>query len=203
MPKTVGLSQQHKKYLQIFPFSKKNTLCSASFYNHAKSFYNIFRQAFGNGSKIILNTHIPNTQNLGVCLVNYHFAVELILKSLICLNNPSFDKEELKTHDLIELLKIALPHYSVLSKISDNGEYILLLEELSIYFSDIRYAQTTISLSHNKKRGWKDKTPLQELSEILHDIFLIPLNAFEKAAKYLKSARTPVKSSECISPPPF
>ncbi|NGX52261.1 MAG: hypothetical protein KR126chlam5_00557 [Candidatus Anoxychlamydiales bacterium] len=76
MPK-IGLSQHHKKYLEIFPFSKKAIPCAVLLYTQAKSFYKVFRLSFGNGSKIILDIPIPKTDNLGVCLINYHFAIEL------------------------------------------------------------------------------------------------------------------------------
>jgi len=55
-----------------------------------------------------------------------------------------------------------------------------LLNELSNSFDQIRYAEASICLSHNKNKGWKDKTPLQELSEHLDEIFNILFMVFEE-----------------------
>ena len=99
------------------------------------------------------------------CFTNFHFAIELLLKSLIYLK---IDKQQ-KTHNLIDLLSTASQLYPNLLQIDQNLDYKLLLKELSDNFDKIRYCEGSICLSHNKKQGWKSKKPLEELSEIQPD----------------------------------
>ncbi len=192
MPKTVGLTQQHKKYLEILKFPNDSMPCAALLYHQAISFFRVFKLAFGNGSKTVKAYNnenktfseytIGNIENLSVCLVNYHLSVELMLKALICLKEGSLEKD-LETHNLIVLLEKARPLYSALAKIDDNTDYKLILQELSNAFNQIRYAEATIALSHNKRSGWKMKMPLQELSDLLVHIFVILSEIFEEARK--------------------
>lgn len=182
MPKTVGLAQRHKKYLEIVSFPKNEVPCAAGLYCRAKEFYQVFRLAFGDGFRTVLERRIPNTDLLGAALVNYHLAIELLLKSLICLKEGFLEKT-LETHDLTVLLTRAQSHFPSLSKVQDNPNHMLLLQELSSSFDAIRYAEGTTMLSHNKKKGWGSKTPLQELSELLEEIFSILLQCFDSHRK--------------------
>jgi len=179
MAKTVGLSQADKKMLEFLPFKKKINPAGL-FYNQSKNFYSIFRISFGNGHKTILGHDLPNFDLLGPCIVNYHFAIELMLKGLIHLKvNPLPKKRDLKTHALIKLLEIAMPFYPELSNIAKNSEYTLLLTEIS--HAGIRYAEGTICIRHNNKGNWQEKKPMQELSAAMENIFSILKNTFEKS----------------------
>ena len=182
MPKSVGLSRNNRKYLEVQRFSS-DTPYAALLYGQAISFYQVFKMGFKDGTKIIFGDMFPNTENLGAYLVNYHFAIELLLKSLICLkdNNMHF-----KTHDLIKLLHQAQVYHPDLSNIENNPDHILLLRELSASFKAIRYAEGTICLSHNKKSGWETKAPNQEFSEMLDEIFKILNHSFKEETKQLQ-----------------
>lgn len=180
MPKLVGLSQQNMKYLEVCPFPKEEMPCAVLLFGQAKSFYRIFKKNFGDGFRAVADRRIPNTEDLGACLVNYHLSIELMLKGLICLKHGSFDKN-LETHDLIILLEKARALYPALSKIENNTDCVLLLRELSNSFNTLRYAEGSICLSHNKKQGWNAKAPLNELSELLDKIFSTLLRSFEDA----------------------
>ncbi len=182
MTKTVGLSRESTKYLEILKFPKDLTPNPGLLYQQGKSFYKVFRMAFGEGHRSILGHTIPNTENLGVCLVNYHFSIEMLLKSLIVLKN-NHKTQKIKTHQLVNLINIAAESYPALSKITDNKDYILLLKELSNSFDLIRYAEGSILLSHNKRSGWKSKKPLEELSNIMHDIFMTLESTFKQEIK--------------------
>lgn len=192
MSKLAGLSQQQKKYLEIVRFPKNIRPCSALLFRQAISFFHVFKLIFGHGSKTIkafnnesktFSEHnLENTEDLSVALVNYHFSIEMMLKGFICLKIGSL-KKELQTHDLMKLLKEALPHYSVLSKIDKNLSYKLTIQELSGSFDIIRYGEGTISLSNNKRTGWISKMPLQELSEIFDGIFIILFELYEEVRK--------------------
>ena len=46
-----------------------------------------------------------------------------------------------------------------------------------------RHAEGTLCLSHNKKAGWKNKGPLQELFEIMDGIFVLLNQTFEDAVQ--------------------
>ncbi len=179
MVKNIGLSQLDEKMLEFLPFPK-NINPAGSLYNQSKGFYFTFRAAFGNGYKTILGHNIPNFNCLGPCIVNYHFAIELMVKSLIHLKvKPLPKKKDLEIHTLIKLLKIALPFYPELNVIINNSEYNHLLTEIT--HMGIRYTEGTIALRHNNKGNWQDKKPLQELSEAMEDIFSILKNTFEKS----------------------
>lgn len=182
MAKTVGLSRQNKKYLEVGKFPKDSLPNSALLYHQGKSFYQVFRMTFGMGYQTILGHDIPNMKNLGACLVNFHFSIEMLLKSLICLKEENKPRMT-QTHDLVHLIKIAHEIYPSLSKIFDNTDYTLLLKELSCSFDVIRYAEGSICLSHNKKSGWKTKKPLEELSEKMHSIFTILESTFKEETK--------------------
>ena len=179
MSKSVGLSRVNKKYLEIIPFPKE-TPCAGMLWFQAKSFYRIFKNEFKDGFKIVFGHKIPNMDNLGACLSIYHFAVELMLKGLIHLKNANYTS---RSHNLINLLREAQIFHPNLSHIANNSNHMLLLQELGASFDIIRYAEGTICLSHNKKGGWENKTPNQELSEILDEIFNILDHSFREATK--------------------
>lgn len=160
--------------LEFLPFTKDFNPAGL-LYNQSKNFYLTFRTVFGNGYKTILGHDIPNFDLLGPCIVNYHFAIELMLKSLICLKS----KTHPWTHDLIKLLESAISFYPQLTAIYNNSGNKLLLIEISNI--GIRYAEGTISLRHNNKDNWQEKKPLQELSEVMENIFTILKNSFEKS----------------------
>ena len=106
----------------------------------------------------------------------------MLLKSLICLKRE--DKLQMpETHDLVYLIKIAHKSYPTLSKIYDNTDYMLLLQELSSSFNVIRYAEGLICLSHNKRSEWKSKKPLEELSNMMCNIFMILDSTFKQETK--------------------
>jgi len=176
MAKTIGLTQTNKKYIEIHKFPQNIRHSAVLLYGQGISFYRIFRKSFGNGYKTIFGHDIPNMENLNACFTNFHFAVELLLKSLIYLKID----EQQKTHNLIDLLSTASQHYPNLLQIDQNIDYKLLLKELSDNFDTIRYCEGTICLSPNKKQSWKSKKPLEELSEIMHNIFIILDSTFQK-----------------------
>lgn len=171
LAKNVGLSKTDTKMLEFVSFP--NGINHAGLlYNQAKGFYSIFRASFGYGYETILGHDIPKLSFLGPCIVNYHFSVELMIKSLISLKGLIPDK----THNLIELLKVAIPHYPQLVKIYDTLELKLLLQEISKI--GIRYAEGTTCLRHNI---CETKKPPQELSEAMEYIFLTLKESFENS----------------------
>lgn len=175
MKKTVGLAITNEKMFEFEPFEDGGNP-AAMLYVQAKAFYSVFRMSFGNGYITILGHDIPNTQYLGPCIVNYHFSVELMLKSLIALKGI----KQIKTHCLIKLLEIAKQHYPQLDDIYNKIEIKLLLKEISAI--GIRYAEGTLFLRHNI---CKTKKPLQELSEAMEYTFLTLIQLFEFESKKL------------------
>ena len=170
MVQNVGLSKTDEKMLEFIAFTDGSN--SSLLYGQAKAFYSAFRMVFGNGYETVLAHNVPKLEVLGPSLVNYHFAVELMLKSLIALKGVTPDK----THKLIKLLTIAIPHYPQLSVIYENVELKLLLQEISKI--GIRYAEGTTCLRHNI---CQEKKPLQELSEAMEYIFAMLKHSFENA----------------------
>jgi HEPN domain-containing protein len=168
MVQNVGLSKTDEKMLEFVAFPEGNK--SVSLYVQAKAFYLAFRMVFANGYEIILAYEIPKIDVLGPSLVNYHFAVELMLKGLIALKGVTPDK----THNLIKLLTKAISHYPRLSVIYENLELKLLLQEISNI--GIRYAEGATCLRHNI---CLEKKPLQELSEAMDHIFTTLKISFE------------------------
>lgn len=177
MAKTAGLSQASPKMLEFSPFPKEFPQ-AALLYRQAMGFYRVFKNTFGHGYQIVLEKyHIP-IDDISPCIVNFHFAVELILKSLIALRGK-YDYD----HKIAAHLKKATEYHPKLFKILNNSEYMLLLEELGENFHKIRYSEGTLCLRHNNKEGWEHKKPLEELSESFHDILNILFRAFEEATK--------------------
>ncbi len=170
MIQSVGLSKTDEKMLEFIAFPDGSN--SALLYVQAKAFYSAFRMVFASGYETVLTYNIPKFDVLGPCLVNYHLAVELMLKSLIALKGVLPEK----THKLIKLLTIAIPFYPQLSVIYENVELKLLLQEISK--TGIRYAEGTTCLRHNI---CQEKKPLQELSEAMEYVFATLKQAFENA----------------------
>lgn len=139
MSKSAGLSQRHKKMLEYFPF-KKDSNPAALLYDRARSFYCVFKQSFGQGYETILGHDIPKTTNIGPCLTNYHFAVECMLKALLCLRLGHL-RDEHESHHIGDLIEEVEMLYPELSKIVDCKEHMLLLNELGSNFSGIRYGE--------------------------------------------------------------
>lgn len=176
MVKSVGLSREDEKYLEIKRFRKEYEQCAAILYTNSINFYRVFNQIFGNGYQIVLGNKIPNLENLSVCLSNFHFAVELMLKALISLKQKKFDF----IHNLTKLLDKVVNYYPGLSLLKEDLSSRLVLEELSKSFNIIRYGGGTICLSHNKKNDLRDSQPLKEFSEILDFIFHTLKSVFDK-----------------------
>jgi len=169
--KKVGLSQTNKKMLE-FHLSPKEINPSVFLYHNALDFYRAFKKTFGQGYETVLGYDIPITECLSSSLVLFHFSVELLLKAIISLKieNKIY---ETKTHEINVLLRKLnkyFPGNPHLLKILNNNEYILLLSEFSKYNIELRYGEVSISLRPCNKKGWKNKKPLQELSEALYDI---------------------------------
>lgn len=190
MPKTVGLSQTSLKMLEFLPFHEDLNRAGC-LYHQAMGFFTVFKNIFGNGHQVVLEKHAVSIDNLSPCIVNYHFAVELMLKSLISRKNNKTDLQ-IKSfrHNLVTLVKKAANDYEKLLKITNNSEYMLLLETLSENFNKIRYLEGTICLRHNNKEGWEQKKPLQEFSESLYDIFNTLIEVSEDAKNQILNSVT-------------
>lgn len=135
------------------------------FYQRAQQFFRIFQNGFGVGFLHVDGTEIANTDNIGALLTNYHISIELLLKALLCLRSIPFEK----IHNLLKLLDAVEASYGILLSV----EMRLLLQELGSSFDHIRYSEGMICLGTNKRKGWADKHPLEELTKLLYDAFLV------------------------------
>jgi HEPN domain-containing protein len=177
MAKNIGLSRNHKKMFEFLPFPP-NTPQAGLLYNQAICCYTVFRKNFGHGYLTVFECEIPNLEAVGINLILYHLAVELMLKALISLKNGKFEE----VHDIYALLKRASKIFPNISRLIENIEYELLIRELSAWCIHIRYAEGSLTFRHNNKRGWQSKKPFQEFSEALEDIFNTLKQAFDEAA---------------------
>jgi hypothetical protein len=188
MVKGVGLSRDNKKMIKFEKFSN-NLSPSALFYVQSKSFFRVFQKSFRNGFESV-PTHadgqvfdVPNL-DISANLVVFHFAIELLLKALLSLKTGKLDGDY-ETHEIHKLLLKVAAEYPKAKEIQENLEYQLILEELGNYFNGIRYAEGTLCLRHNNKKGWSNKKPLQELSEALYSIYSKLLAIFDEENKPL------------------
>lgn len=175
----VGLGQRHSKMIEFKPLGILSDEQKHIFlYKSSHQFYNAFKSIFGDGYITVIASNTgnkfdaPNFDVLVAAFVNYHFAIEIMLKALLCLAlGKKYNPEEYNNHELIKLIADVEKSYPCLAKITKNNETMLLLEELGNHCIPLRYGECSISLRPNKKNGWKDKKILQELSEVLKDIF--------------------------------
>ena len=63
-----------------------------------------------------------------------------------------------------------------------DDKYRLILEELATHFDGLRYMEGTLCIRHNEK-GWKNKKPLQELSDALYLVYEVLIKKFEQEIK--------------------
>ncbi len=183
MVKKLGLSRDHKKLVKFAKFSESLPK-AAMFYNQAKSFFRVFKKSFGMGYESVKTN--PNgkkfyvaNQDITANLMVFHFAIELLLKALLSLKSGKLHEKD-EHHKIKDLLVKVAKEYEVAQEILENHEYILLLEELGNNYNGIRYAEGSVCLRHNNKKGWKDKKPLQELSEAIDFIYKKLCTIFEE-----------------------
>ena len=108
MIKRVGLSNSSKKLFEFKKNDKKSPVTTA-LYIQSKSFFRSFEITLKKGYKsIILEGQIfdlPNLEDINVSLVLFHFAVELILKAFLSLENGTLLKTY-QHHDIKKLLSL-------------------------------------------------------------------------------------------------
>ena len=194
MTKKVGLSRAHKKMLE-FKTNNSSKTWAALLYHQSKSYFRVFTKSFGNGYEIVKTKphgqliEIAN-QDITANLIVFHFAVELILKALLTLNTNLLHEDD-ENHNLKKLLEKVTSLYPQAKKILTNKEYELLLQELGENHVHIRYAQGSLCLRNNSKRGWPNKKPVEELKDALYDIYQTLLSIFEEEKLKITASTTP------------
>ena len=180
MSKSVGLSIKHKKLMEFLPF--KERVNHVLFYAQAKDCYIVAELIFENGYITTKDFTFHSMFCTNQFLIMYHLAIELMLKALIIFKKGDL-KEDLRHHDILELLKLVIKDYPEAQLIYDNSEYRLLIDELGKNFDGIRYLEGSISFRHNNKKGWKNKKPLEELNTAFRGVFKGLQKIFEKEVK--------------------
>lgn len=175
MNKSIEKLKNDKEMVKFIPFSE-NDDNEVLLHLQAINFYKIFKTIFGSGYEIILGHEKPNTELIHVLIVNYSYAIELMLKSIICLCGIKFKR----THDLISLLKQAIDLHKNINYLYNNQEYIILLEQIKS--TRIRYGNGTIVLRNDKEESLNNK-PLQVFSEATEEIFYKLKKAYDDIVK--------------------
>ena len=183
MVKNIGLTRASKKMIKFEKFSEDYPR-HVFYAMQSLAFFKLFQNNFGDGCQTIIvksdgqTFDVPNLENLSVNLVMFHFAIELLLKALLSLKIGKLTEED-EHHEIHKLLEKVAKQYEEAREIKENQEYFLILEELGINFDGIRYAEGSLFLRHNNKKGWPKKKPLQELAEALYVIYAKLFSIYE------------------------